>query len=286
MPKKPKYKKKNAANLDINRDKLENTLKKQWVEKAIEKMKQNYSNAFIREWIRENKEGSKADTAIDTIISEANAYISRSQLNKAEQIIPLHRVRYDKMIEKGFAVQDADDLPEEECATMLIEEPKKYWMLRERKIRAFNDSINVMIQKEELLQYHSKDFNIQINTEEEVIIKEVKPKYDLDLLSFEEQLELYQFFTRAKKNENDLLAIIQGEQAKEAEKVMEAEVVSVEVVNVDQIKQEQLPVPPVKSSITSIDPTIKLRESLQKIAAKQFKEAGGKLTEEEEKLIK
>lgn len=290
MAKKPKTnvkKKKNAANLKVNKEKLESTLKKQWIIKAIELMKQGYANSFIRDYIRDRKEGSKSDDAINTILAEANAEIVASQFSKAQEVIPLHIARYNRIIEKCLAVQDADDMyTEEEAEEMLIENPKQYWYLREKKVRAYSDAINTLIQKEELLQYHNKDFNIQINIEEETEINQIiRPSIDVSRLDFEEQLQLLELMKKAKKNDFDLLAITQGEQAKEEDKIIEAVVTSVPKANVEDIKIEKLPEPPVKSIVTASDPTIRLRQSLALLAAQRFKEAGGQLTDDEEKLI-
>jgi hypothetical protein len=272
--------KKNAVNLDVNRQNLANTFKKQWVEKAIALMKEGYSSSYIKQYILENKQGSKTVAAVDTIMAEANSLIVNSQITKSKELIPVHIDRYNKIIKKLFEVEDGDDL----IAKGEEVDSERYWKLRERKIRAYNDCINTHRQKEELLQYHKEGFIINLNTEEEVIIKETKPKINVSKLSYEDLIKLYQFFKKARKSDNDLLAIIQANQ--EAEVVTED--VSHEVVekpNIEHIKQEKLPDPPYRSPITANDPTIKLRESLQKLAAKRFGEVGT-LTEEEKQLTK
>jgi hypothetical protein len=282
--KKPKVKvkeRKNGANLEINQDKLDTTLKKQWVLKSIELLKQGYSPSYIRDYIRERKQGSKSESALDTIISEANILIVSDQFLKAQEIIPIHIMRYNQIVDRLMQVEDGED----KRAKGEEVDSETYWKLREKKIRAFNDAINTLYQKEDIKQYHNKDFTINLNIEEEVVVREVKPQWKVDKLSFEDQLELLELMKLSKKDENELLAIIHSTEMEKV-KTEDVEAVVVEKANVEDIQQEQLPAPKVKSPISSADPTIKLRESLQKLAAKQFKEVGGSLTEEEEKLIK
>jgi hypothetical protein len=283
MPKSTKRKsRKNAANLDINREKLDATLKKQWILKAIELMREGYSTSYIREHIRINKEGSKTDAALTSILQEANAQIISSQFNKAEEIIPIHVSRYNRIAKDLLATQDFDDLIE----AGEDPDPDRYWALREKKERAYSDCINTIKQKEELLQFHNKDFVIEMNTEETVEVRDAKPEIDIGELSFEEQVELYEFFKKAKKTDMELAAIVQNTSSVQQEVTEDVQHEVVEPLNIDFIKQEVLPVVEQKAKITASDPTVRLRESLHKLAAQRFKDAGGTLTDEEEKLIK
>jgi hypothetical protein len=282
--KKPKTsikKKKNAANLEINKEKLESTIQKKWIVKSIELMKEGYSPSYIRDYLRKNKEGSKSESAIGTIVSEANAFVVSSQFSKAQEIFPLHIMRYNQQLARLMKVEDGDDLIEkgEEI------DSDKYWKLREKKITARSNAINTLIQKESILQYHNKDFSVEINIEEEIEIREVKPILNLEKLTLGDQIKFYELMKLCRKDENELLKITQVEEV-EAVKTEDVEAEVVERVNVEDIKIEQLPVVVQTSKITSSDPTVRLRESLQKLAAKQFKEAGGKLTDDEENLIK
>jgi hypothetical protein len=286
MAKKPKStkikKQKNTANLDVNKDKLEETLKKQWVAKAIELMKDNRSSSFIREYIKGNKEGSKADTAIDTIMKEANALVTSSQFSRAEEIIPIHINRYNQNAKMLIEVKDIlEDEVDGETITW-----EAFYAARNKKIKAYDDCINTLRQKEELKQYHNKDFVIEVNTEETIEIRETRNRrIQIEKLPYDEQVEMMEMMMESLQDENDLLAIVSKPEV-EGEVTIDVEAEVVDVPNIQFIEHEKLPEPPKKSLVTAADPTVKLRESLQKLAASRFKAAGGTLTDDEESLIK
>lgn len=283
--KKPKStrikKQKNTAKLDINKEKLEDTLKKQWIIKAIELMKDHYSSSYTREYIRENKDGSKSDMAIDSIMKEANAEIVSSQFSKAEEIIPIHLKRYNKNIKDALAIKE---IPEDEVDGEVITW-EDFYKARNRKIKAMIDALAALLQKEELLQFHNKDFVIEVNTEETIEVREKVKKLNIHKLPLDKQIQLLNLYKKMEKKDfelTDITGTMEVDQVVTED--VEAEVV--ELPNVHKIEQEKLPEPIKRSSITGADPTIKLRESLQKLAASRFKEAGGTLTDEEEKLTK
>lgn len=278
-PKKTAIKKREYVHLD-RVDKLDETKRKQWVLKTIEWMKEGYSPREVREKLQNEKDGSRSETAITAVISDANNEIVNGQFRKASELALQHRQKYDTIIRHCLATEDGDDK---------IDRGEKvdsdtYWKLREKKINAYSACLLALYQKEDLLQFHNDNFQIDINEEETIQVKEVKPKIDLSKLTLKEQVEIYYLMKKGRKDDNELLGItlntVQAEQ-----KVEDVEAVEVIENNVEKIKQEQLPAPPYKSPVSAADPTVKLRETLQKLAAARFKEVG-KLTDDEEKLIK
>lgn len=258
----------------------EKTIFKSCVVEALSMMRDGYSNLYIKDHLRKTKKGSTHDTVIDTIISLATIEIKNSQFTKAKELIPIHIDRYNRQIKRLIETKEInEDEVDGEDITW-----EQFWNARNRKIAAYSDCINTMIQKEKLLQYHNKDFVIEYNVEETVEVRDVKPKIDISKLTLEEQVELYQLFKKAKKDENELLSVIQtNSEAKQV--TVDVEHQEVERPNVEQIKQIKLPEPPYRSPVTASDPTVKLRETLAKLAAKRIQEVGGNLTDEEKKLL-
>lgn len=273
----------NAVDLSKNRDKLETTAKKQFVEKTIAFYREGKSTAFVREWLKENKIGSRSITAIDTIISEANALITTDQFSKQQEMIPLHVERYNRQTARLAETKDGDDLPEEERDEL---DSEKYYKLRERKVRAYTGVLDTMLQKEQLLQYHREDFEININTEEEIEIKQ-EETYSLPNvknLSFDEKVELYSLIKKARLSEFELSGVITVQQETTQEVTEDVQHEVVEPANVEKITTIKLPVPPERSKVTVQDPTFALREALKRKAAMKFDKVGN-LTEDEKKYL-
>jgi hypothetical protein len=271
---------KNAANLQINPEKLESTTKKQWIIKTIELFKEGFSSNYIREFLEKNKTGSRSVQAINIVIAEANAEIKNSQFSKQQEIIPIHLNKYHNQALRLLAVRDFTEQDVLSGKT----DWEGFYKARDRKIKACNDCLQTILQKEQLLGYHREGFTLEINTEETVEIREEKPEFDVSEISFEEQLELYKLVKEAREDENELLAVIMTDKQASDQITVDVQHEIVETANVEQITKIELPEPIKKSEVTASDPTIKLRESLKLLAAKKFHEVGT-LTEDEKELL-
>ena len=197
---------------------------------------------------------------------------------KAHEVIIIHLQRYNSQIKRLLEVCD---YTEADLLSGHVSQ-NQFFKAREAKIRAYSDCINTIIQKEKLLQFHNSGFEIEV-IHEKVEIRSTRSGYDISRLCLEEQVELYELMKKAKKSSNEIAAI----QFNKVEEIIieDAEYEVCEVPNITYMKQEQLPETPSAFSITSNDPTIRLRESLERLAAKRFKEAGASLTEDEKRLI-
>jgi hypothetical protein len=203
---------------------------------------------------------------------EANEFI------KAVQVVALHIERYSRQIDRLLAVEC--------CSNEDYENGKvgktQYYRQRNKKIKAYNDAIDTMIQKERLLQFHSSGFKISI-TEEKTEVNYTKlPKWDLSALSDEEQVEILELMLKAKKNQSILLSITPYI-GKQDETFGAAEIVE-ERPNIELIKQIEAPVI-TEFSLKPVDPVTKLHQIINRVAAQRFSEIGT-LTEEEENLLK
>lgn len=266
-------------------ERLENSLKVKWIPLVIEWMQDGYNEQEIKLRIKKEKKGSTSDTAIDSIVRDARRQIKDSQITNRETIRGQHISLYNGQIKRLLATKDADDLLEE--AKILGEDPPEgmdYFKLQQRKEIAYNEALNTMRQKEELLQYHAKDFEIDLNEETNITFKETALKVDISKLSFDEQLELLELGLASKKGEDELAGIKYLSEEEKSETVdAEFEVVA-EIPNVTLIKQVDPEGEPVKIRKPTGEVFNNLQAIINKVAAKKFGEVGN-LTDEEKKLL-
>jgi hypothetical protein len=202
----------------------------------------------------------------------------QNEFIKVNEVIPMHIQRYNNQI---YRLLEVEDYTEDDLLTGKITK-RQYYTARERKIKAYSDCIATIIQKEKVLQFHNTGFEFEV-VEEKIEIKETKTKFDPYLLTFDECLEMHKLIEEAKEQQNYLPPITVYDNVPET-KLIDNDNMMAEVVNVELIKHEQ---PPVPNNIGSakLDPIQKLKDSINRLAAKKFKEAGGTLDEDEEKLI-
>jgi hypothetical protein len=263
---------------------LSNTIFKKWIQIALDLMDEGYSTSYIREHIAANKEGSVKQTAIDAVMANANEKIAHNQFLQRQEVTALHLKRYNMMIKELLAVEELP-YPDEETLSNNEYAFQDWLESRNKKIRAYNDCIQTMFQKEDLLQYHNKGFVINVNVEEEITIKDERPKIDISQLTLQEQVELYQLIKKARKDDFELIGVIQNTTAGQDETIdVVAEVVETKP-NIEHIAQLPIPEKPYISPVTQFDPTAKLRETLRKLAAKKIEDAGGHLDNDEKKHL-
>ena len=278
--------KRSATDLNLNARKTTGgNKKKKWVLYTLEKMKEGESASSIRKYLNEHKEGSRSEEAINEIFSEVNSHLSNDQFTKSEELTAIHLKRYNNTINKLLATEELsqDDIDSEEEGGISYE---TWQRSRDKKIRAYYQAIETMVQKETLLQYHNKDFTVEVNIKENIEVNEKKEKWvNVDKLTFEEQLELYELIKLCKKDDNVLQSVTEAAR-KEDNVTEDIEHEIIEEVNIEQIKREELPPPVYISPVTNFDPTVLLRKKLKEMAAKEMTRAGAKLTEEENKHLK
>lgn len=252
-----------------NREGLEHTKKKKWVVAAIDMMKEGKSISYIRKHIQENiPDISKS--YLDSITHNANAHIANEHLSSRRQVTSLHIARYNKEINRLLQVKE------------ITTSPKTLAKTRKAKIEAYLECLDVMFQKESLLQFHRKDFEIEINTEEEIEIKEKKFSYDISKLSLTEQVELYELIKQAKKNENEISGIINNARSNEVTEDIEVEVIE-EKPNVESIKriEQKVEDTPAKDLNEVSD---KIINTYKEIIKNKFKAIGADLNNEKETI--
>jgi hypothetical protein len=212
-------------------------------------------------------------------LSEGKLKSNFIQFVSGEEIKALHTFRYNSLANRLIATKEIEESKVDgETITW-----KDFWEARKKKVGAYLDCISTLVQKEELQGLHNKDLVIDVSFVEKVEVIEKKPSIDIKQLSFEEKIRLLDLIKKTKKNQIELFGITGCTNTEKA--IVSIEHEDVEGLNVTMIKQIEQPVEEVKRTITISDPTIRIRESLAKLALQKIKDAGGNLTEEERLLI-
>ncbi|HWI93247.1 MAG TPA: hypothetical protein VNT20_18340 [Flavisolibacter sp.] len=191
-------------------------------------------------------------------------------------VVPIHVRRYDAQINRLIALQDYTEDDVFNGAVSF----KEFLRARDRKIKGFHDCIATMVAKENLLQFHNLGTEISF-TEEDIEIHKSQPKYDLDALTFEEKVEFYHLWMKAKKDQRYFLPVIGSTEIK-AKGFIEDAIVIEETPNISQIKQVEASTNS-EFTLRPVDPVTKLQQTFNKMAAERFGEIGT-LTEEERNL--
>lgn len=206
--------------------------------------------------------------------------LSKSSLQflRAEEIIPIHLFRYNQSINKLIDVKEIKESEVDEKEITWDD----FWKARNNKIRAYLDCIQTLTQKEELLQFDRKELKVEWNVEEEITMKDTKPKIDINKLSFDEQVQLLELIKLTKVNELTPAGVIQTNTASLTPETTESLTMEGKP-NIELIKHEA--VKEVFKTPINNSPTARLKEALMRVAAMNLKEAGANLDEEEKKLI-
>lgn len=196
------------------------------------------------------------------LLTKAKLSISRDFTKDKDYIVGQHVKRYDTDIQRLLHYTPRTLNPQKAV---------------ELKTNAYLRMIETMGQKEKLLGYHAKNFNIKINNETIVTVKEKKKKWNLEKLSLEEKIELLRLISKAKRSDSEVYGIVlQGEQAKTEEvfiKINSQKAIGSENINqINPIYVSQKTSN--KEPITLLSAQDSLRLALIEQAKKAFKNAG------------
>ena len=225
-----------------------------------------------------------SNISINKISKEARMEATSMQFASREEITPLHIHRYNTAIKRSLETKDINE-DEVDGKNVTWEQ---FFAARNRKVEAFNNCIQSMIQKETLLQFHNPNFVIDINIEHSVKFLEKRKKegeFNVELLTFDELKRMYEYYKKVRLGEDEVLGIIQANTDTQT-KIEDIGHEEIEEANIKAIKLIELPVPVRPNQPATNCSNQILREKLQMIeAAKAFKKAGMTLTDEEEELI-
>lgn len=249
------------------------------VQTGVALLKQGKNSSFITKHLLENNKDVTSIEEAKKVISEANEFIKSDYETDFKNIWLLHINRYKKEINR---LLKTEELPESEVGRSITYE--QFIASRNKKVSAYFKCMQTMKQLEDLYQITSDTSILELNEQININVDPPKDKWpNIDKLSFEELLELHELIQKAKKKDYEPQGVKEALLA--PQNIIEDithEVI--EDVNLKQIKQVQIEPKPTTAS-NYINPNYKLREALKKLAAKSFKNAGSKLTEEEEGLI-
>lgn len=218
--------------------------------------------------------------SIRRIKQESQISLTNLQFSTAEEIIPIHLFRYNSTINQLIKTKEIDESEVDgEIVTW-----DDFWKARNNKIRAYSDCINTLIQKEELLKFHNREFQIEINAKEKISLNLKPNKYDFSILPLNEQVDLLKLVVKTKETlYNAPISIIQTNSEVNSQQSTPTPSNKEGGLNIDLIRQET--VTEVFQTSINRNPTARLQEALMRIAAIKFKDAGATLDESEEKMI-
>lgn len=195
-------------------------------------------------------------------LSTGRAIIRNDFIKDRETTIGLHLRRYDKDIQQLLTIQPRTS---------------NFAKSNEIKTNAYIQLIDLLGQKEKLLGFHSRSFNIKINNETNVKVIQKSSKYDLTKLSVDEKLELMNLLNKAKILNKESIGIIPNPK-KLIQEVQDVDYVDVtnESINIDSIEKfgEEKKYLPEKVVMPIVDAKFKLAQALKERAQKAFIEAG------------
>ncbi len=217
-----------------------------------------------------------AISATKAIINQGRVKDTSIPFDSADEIVTIHLYRYNREINK---LRKTKEIDQKRVDGKLITW-KMFYTARNNKIKAFNDLINTLIQKEELLSFHQREFFVDIN--ETVVIKTTPASVIVENLKFEEQLELLKLMKKMK-DENELIGIRQNSTENNKTEVDDSKQLA-EKPNIEDIKHKIQPTQVINKPDYR-NPTAMINETVMRVAAKRIREAGGTLDIDEQKLI-
>lgn len=275
-------------------EKLSETRRKDIVANIVELKKEGKSNKVIIDHLLEKTHGKVSRNMLENLTKEADLFIQNEHIQEVNLVVSIHTQRYNQAITDLLKVEELsqDDIVSSDGKMIVSEDGtisekqgityQQWQASRDRKIKAYDEALNTMQQKENLLQLVNLDLEIDINEKIDINIKSEKPKYDFSLLTFEERVELMELCDEAAMDHDEIMGTIEVIDEKPEETVdVEVEILP---ANVEQIKQVE-PEGEKESVVTHFDLKLKLREKLKVIAAKKLKDAGANLDDQEQSLL-
>lgn len=209
------------------------------------------------------------DANIQLVIHKGSKIVAHQFARDSRSIVSLHVKRYNQEIDKLLAktyegLIDEVDIEGEMTASLR----------RKLRINCLMICMDVMVQKERVLQLHSKETQVKVFNTLNAKIKEKKVLFNLESLSLQEKIEFLQLIQKAKKNSNELMSVILNSKKQEVTEDIEHE--EVRNNNIDSIKLINPPeVIKVRPKKGLDDITKKLHEALAKKAEIEFKKKNG-----------
>lgn len=232
--------------------------------------------AWFRNGVSEQKVGELLTTHfprftppnVQYVIHQASQQIAIQYSRDRKNVVALHLQRYNQeliLLQDFFRDKDYESIPMK--------------FRKEIMMNKLNSWIDVLQAKESVLRMHSKDTQVKIFNKLNVKVKEKKVMFDLSKLSLEEKVEFLSLIQKTKKSEGEAAGVIMNGQVNKEVETEDVEHEVLEAPNVEQIKQYNIPVvakASPKGAQTLDDITEKIKATLLKKAALEFKKVGAK----------
>lgn len=225
--------------------------------KVIDLMKEGYSSSLIKSYLNED---GVSPRMCNEYITQANKILSSEYSKKT--LAAINVIQYNRDIKRLLATKelDKDDVG-------LDITWNEFMKARQRKITRYHECLDTMFQKEKCLQMHTSSFVVEITDEVNVTVVD-RPKIDITKLTLQEQVELLELITKAKKGENEIGSVSEAIMNTSDAVDAVAEVIDSKL-NITDIKQIEIP-EIVKKGEFVADPAGKLKAALAKMAEEKL----------------
>lgn len=199
---------------------------------------------------------------VHNLVAAAKKIYGHEFAKDKNSVMGLHIKRYDRDINRlaTFEPRTEDD-----------------WKYRELKTQAYMDMLETMSSKEKLLGFHKRSFTLKINNDISASIVNAHAKFDLNLLTLSEKIELLKLLDEAKITEKEqyMLKPNPNNIKKEVTEDIEYVDLSFKTDNIEYIKNTNIPKLKKKSEQSEgknlFDIKNMLADALSKKADEEFK---------------
>lgn len=180
----------------------------------------------LRNTINENTGRNYAPRFVENIITLANQLIKLYYYNQIYKVEQLHVARYNHIIVNKLNRDYSE-----------IQAPP--WIIKGMQVEDLKDALQAMRQKEKLLGMHRNSFKITINNQNNIFIddkpkKEKKPKFNVDNLTFNEQVELMELLNKASRTSDEIHGVLLKKNKEKEVEDAEFEVINENIKHIEQ----------------------------------------------------
>lgn len=258
--------------------------REKYIDYAESMLRANYMTPSIYEGLiaMRKSEGKRSMTEISmsVIVSDALKRLRAEYSKERGDVIVLHVARYNKTIDYLRSID-----------IFLDQDSEKYI---ERKTRYLHLLLDTLYAKEKILGIHKKSFRLEINNEldierERVKNNDVLKTLNLDLLTFEEQVELLELINKTKVGDSELMGVIEVDRSEEKTVDIDHEEIKDQPANIEKVKHIKSSSLPTEVKATEeqkslFDVQMKLRQSFMKKAKETIQKKGGHLDDKEKQI--
>lgn len=199
------------------------------VYRTIDWLKEGRSTDWITEVLRKTENANTgrnyAPRFVENIITLANQLIKLYYYNQIYKVEQLHIARYNHIIVNKLNRDYSE-----------ISAPP--WIIKGMQVDDLKDVLQAMRQKEKLLGMHRSTFRVVINNQSNIFVaqptKKKKEKYEIENLTFDEQVELMELLKKASRTSDEIHGVLLKKDKENEVEDAEFEVVNENIKNIEQ----------------------------------------------------